>query len=35
MYFKMKKKPIVAYFVEYTVEKFKNSLLSNKAVIDF
>ena len=28
-------KTIVAYFVEYTVEKFENSLLFNKAVIDF
>jgi hypothetical protein len=30
-------KTIVAYFVEYTVEKtsLKNSLLFNKAVIDF
>jgi len=25
----------IYYFVEYTVEKFENSLLFNKAVIDF
>jgi hypothetical protein len=32
---KTKKLTIVVYFVEYTVENLKNSLLFNKAVIDF